>query len=68
MFTYSSDTIDEIKPHAGFGSFSNDFTLLSCNPLEIVDLIIDFEFLFSVLLLTDCFELHLLLNLEIKND
>lgn len=55
--------MDEVGPQAGLGSFSNDFTLLSCIPLETIDLIRDFELLFSVLLLTDCFELHLLLNL-----
>jgi len=62
--TYSSDTREEVGPQAGLGSFSNDFTLLSCDPLETVDLAVDFVLLFSVLLLTGCLELNLLLNLK----
>lgn len=63
MFTYSSDISEAVAfgPQASFGNFSNAFTL-SCNPLEPVDLAVDFV-LFSILLFTEGLELHLLLNL-----
>lgn len=65
MFTYSSDISEAVAfgPQASFGNFSNAFTL-SCNPLETVDLAVDFELLFSILLFTEGLELHLLLNLK----
>jgi len=65
-FTYSSDTRELVAfgPHARFGVFSNDFTLLSNNPLGANDLIdIDLEPPLSILLFTVCLEFRLLLNL-----